>query len=404
MPTNIAVGTVLPSRALDDLNWMRGLAAVAVLAGHVRGLFFADYEVVKHSPLIGAIYLATGFGHQAVVIFFVLSGFFIGSSVALTTKDGSWSWFRFASRRLTRLYVVILPALLLTFVWDTVGMTVWGATGIYAGNIDAPSLALPNVPDTLTLPTLAGNLGFLQELVVPPFGSNGPLWSLSYEAWAYATFPLLFRAAFGNGQLRARLGIAAIGSLILVLAGSLFRFYFCVWCLGALVATAWARYPFRRVGPGLTAVAVGALVVALLVARLRLLGSRWGEDLCLGVAVAGLIATRLARQVSSEAPVRLRSRTRLRYSSWGERLAGFSFTLYATHYPVLTFFQPWLVGRQRWFPTAEHAAVATLFGLAVIALYAYPISRLTEARTDAIRRWAERAAKRLSPMQGRALW
>jgi peptidoglycan/LPS O-acetylase OafA/YrhL len=402
MQANRAFRTVLPSRALDDLNWMRGLAAVAVLAGHVRGLFFLDYEDVKHSALIKASYLASGFGHQAVIVFFVLSGFFIGSSVAITTFDRSWSWSRFASRRLSRLYVVILPALLLTFLWDTAGMAVWGTDGIYAGKIDAPSLTLPDVSNTLAVSVLAGNLAFLQELVVAPYGSNGPLWSLSYEAWAYVTFPLLFRAAFGDAHLRTRLSMAAVGVLVLALAGSLFRFYFCVWCLGALVATAWVKYPLKRVGLGAVAVAISAFVVALLIGRLRLLGSRWGEDLLLGVSVAVVIATRLARQASSGDLDRTPSGARLRYSRWGEALAGFSFTLYATHYPVLTFFQPWLVGRQRWLPTLAHAAVATLFGLVVIALYAYPLSRITEARTDVVRRWAERVTKRVSLAQGRA--
>lgn len=399
MQRGIAFRTELPARALDDLNWMRGLAAVAVLAGHVRGLFFLDYEGVRRSPLVTASYLVTGFGHQAVIVFFVLSGFFIGSSVVVTSQDGSWAWSRYCLRRLTRLYVVILPALALTAVWDNLGMAVWGTSGIYGGNIEAPSLSLPDVRDTLALPVLAGNLVFLQELVVPPFGSNGPLWSLSYEAWAYVTFPLLFRAAASRAPLVARLGIAAAGILILTLAGSLFRFYFCVWCLGALVAFAWTKYSFPRVKAGIAAAALGLFAVALLVGRARLLGSRWGEDAFLGMTVAILIATLLARCAGSDAPHRRRSR----YSRWGEALAGFSFTLYACHYPVLTFFQPWLVERQRWAPDAAHAAVATLFGLAVVVFYAYPLSRLTEARTDAVRRWVERTAKRAGPAQGRAM-
>lgn len=375
---------------------------MAVLAGHVRGLFFVDYEAVEHSALLGAIYLATGLGHQAVVVFFVLSGFFIGSSVAATTNDGSWSWFRFAVRRLTRLYVVVLPALLLTAVWDILGMRLWGTSGIYVGNVLAPSLTLPIVPETLTLPILAGNVAFLQELVVPPFGSNGPLWSLSYEAWAYVTFPLLLRAAYGSERTWMRACIAVLGVSILALAGSLFRFYFCVWCIGAVVAAVWSRRSFTRIGPSLAALVFGAFLLTLLIARLRLLGSRWGEDLSLGVATGVLVAARLARHSSGEATDGTTSLARLRYSRWGEALAGFSFTLYATHYPVVTFFQPWLVGRTRWLPSLAHAAVATLFGVAVLALYAYPVSRLTEARTDHVRRWVERVAGRMRLAVGRA--
>ena len=52
---------------------------------------------------------------------------------------------------------------------------------------------------TLTWPVLAANALFLQTIVaarnaphpVPTFGSNGALWSLSYEFWYYLAFPLL---------------------------------------------------------------------------------------------------------------------------------------------------------------------------------------------------------------------
>lgn len=401
MQANQAVRAVLPARALDDLNWMRGLAAVAVLAGHVRGVFFVDYESVRHSPLLGASYVLTGLGHQAVVVFFVLSGFFIGSSVAVTTADASWDWTRYVVRRLSRLYVVIVPALALTALWDVAGMRAWGTGSIYGGNVVARSLTLPVVPETLTFPVLMGNLAFLQELVVAPFGSNGPLWSLSYEAWAYVVFPLLFRAGFGSEQRATRIaaGAAAVG--ILGVAGSLFRFYFCVWCLGAIVATTWTRRAFPRIGSAPAIVAVGGFVVALLAARLRLLGSRAGEDFSLGLATACLVASRLARHAGmpGAAPI---SAVRREYSRWGDVLAGFSFTLYATHYPVVTFFQAWLVGRQRWLPSVPHAVVATAFGIAVIVFYSYPLSRATEARTDAVRRWVERFLRRPSPAVGGA--
>ena len=70
--------TRLPPGTLADFDWLRGLAAVAVLAGHVRGLFFVDFgDLVAPGPFARLAYMATGLGHQAVVVFFVLSGFFI---------------------------------------------------------------------------------------------------------------------------------------------------------------------------------------------------------------------------------------------------------------------------------------------------------------------------------------
>ena len=46
------------------------------MLGHVRGLFFADYPNLSHPPLvIRVLYEVTGFGHQAVIVFFCLAHF-----------------------------------------------------------------------------------------------------------------------------------------------------------------------------------------------------------------------------------------------------------------------------------------------------------------------------------------
>jgi peptidoglycan/LPS O-acetylase OafA/YrhL len=40
---------------------------------------------------------------------------------------------------------------------------------------------VPSVALRSTVPVFLGNFLFLQSIVSPVFGSNGPLWSLSYE-------------------------------------------------------------------------------------------------------------------------------------------------------------------------------------------------------------------------------
>ena len=64
------------------LDAIRGLAALLVFWSHVRALFFVPYESVAHrNALIKVLYFFDGFGHSAVMVFFVLSGFLISSSV-----------------------------------------------------------------------------------------------------------------------------------------------------------------------------------------------------------------------------------------------------------------------------------------------------------------------------------
>src|SRR5450432_3682938 len=68
--------------ASAHLDLIRTVAAWAVMWGHLRNLFFVDSQQVLHrNPTLNFIYFVTGFGHQAVVVFFVLSGFLISSTV-----------------------------------------------------------------------------------------------------------------------------------------------------------------------------------------------------------------------------------------------------------------------------------------------------------------------------------
>ena len=93
-------------------------------------LFFVDYEAIaRHNPLTVAAYLVSGLGHQWVIVFFVLSGYLVGGSVLRSVRTGSWSWRAYLLARLSRLYVVLLPALLLGGALDWLGMHMAGDRG-----------------------------------------------------------------------------------------------------------------------------------------------------------------------------------------------------------------------------------------------------------------------------------
>ena len=96
------------------LDLARGFSALLVCAGHLRNVALVDYgELPDPGLFVKFLYLLTGLGHQAVMVFFVLSGFLVGGSVL---KAGSkFSVPTYAISRLTRLWIVLLPALILTF-------------------------------------------------------------------------------------------------------------------------------------------------------------------------------------------------------------------------------------------------------------------------------------------------
>jgi len=122
----------LSASASAHLDVIRAAAAWAVMWGHLRTLFFVDFQHL-HSPgwLLGALYFFTGFGHQAVMVFFVLSGFLISATVIKSHISGTWSWREYAINRSTRLYVVLIPGLLLGSLWDSAGSALFASTGLY---------------------------------------------------------------------------------------------------------------------------------------------------------------------------------------------------------------------------------------------------------------------------------
>jgi len=98
------------------------------------------------------------------------------------------------------------------------------------------------------------------------------------------------------------------------------------------------------------------------------------HDFVVGVASVGLIYALLRSPAQSTSGL---------YSRLARRLAGFSYTLYVVHLPVLAFLSAWLA-RQRWQPNAIHALAGMALAGCILA-YAFVVAQLTEYRTGAVR-------------------
>jgi len=218
------------------LDLARGLAALFVAAEHLRAFTMVDFkDVASPNLLLKAFYLLTGLGHQAVIVFFVLSGFLIGKDVYQTFHANPASRADYAAKRLSRLWIVLLPALALTALWDNIGIHVFHGA-FYAGALNAEFLSGPSAAGTYGLANFLASAFFLQTIVLPPFGSNGPLWSLANEFWYYVLFPLAFLSTRSFMQMPAR-AICAIATLVL---GAVLPFtivvYGLIWLCGFFVA------------------------------------------------------------------------------------------------------------------------------------------------------------------------
>jgi peptidoglycan/LPS O-acetylase OafA/YrhL len=316
------------------------------------------------------------FGHTAVIIFFVLSGFFVGGIVVREVEARAWSWKRYATARMVRLYVVLIPGLLLTAGWDRISS---GFTAGMASNAETSHAIITPVliAQRHGIGTFLGNIGFLQTVFVLPFGSNTALWSLANEFWYYLVFPCFWLAARGAIAPIRRACYLAAGTGMLFLVGWSISAYFAIWLMGAAICVL-PQFPHRLSWAAASAGILGAVVLVATLACIGLGRTRAESvDFVVGAAFALSLYAMRHRAVPSRHGL---------YAAVAATLAGFSYSLYVVHLPVLMFVRARLTYRQAWVPDPKHLIFAAGIVAAVMG-YAYIIAQLTEANTDSVRRW-----------------
>ena len=366
---------LLAKRTSVHLDLIRGVSAVAVMLYHLRGLFFVDYQFLASKSLLSnVLYAVTGYGHQAVMVFFVLSGYFIGTSVMESVGKLQWSWRTYLVSRLTRLYLVLFPALVLGALWDRIGMRIPQAAPLYYDSLykfNGPSVALRS-----TVPVFLGNFFFLQSIISPVFGSNGPLWSLSYEFWYYIVFPALILATAAWVGTRIRVLYAGLALFLLWFVGPQISFYFLIWLAGVLVGRLQRATRFKSTSAALPLSTVLIFVGALAWSRKHRLSSDLLTDFIVAFCFALWLYTLLLRSREDASPA---------YVHGAKKLAGFSYTLYLTHFPALLLLRGLLNPQGNWQLDPRHL----VYGLAIALLmltFAYWVAEFTEARTASVRR------------------
>jgi peptidoglycan/LPS O-acetylase OafA/YrhL len=234
-----------PNRALDVL---RGAAALLVILGHARVFLLRGLELDLGSipPEERVLLAPTSFAQESVAVFFVLSGFLVGGQVLREVGGDRFGWRRYLAKRLSRLWTVLIPGLLLTLVLDSV------------------SARFPRFDLLGTLPLDAEsflcNAVFLQQPRCGWYGSNESLWSLAFEFWFYILFAAVTVAVAAVARStwsRAAVGAGVAVLTLLVFGPDLLRLL-PSWLLGVAVAVV----VDRRRGTGSAVRAAGRAAVA----------------------------------------------------------------------------------------------------------------------------------------------
>ena len=365
------------------LDALRGLAAFSVFLVHWRIAFFVESaQIAKPSLLTSIADCFSSLGQQWVMVFFVLSGYLVGGSVLRNMHDGRWSWREYLLARLSRLYIVLLPALVLGAAFDRMGMNLPGSELHYGlhGGVGAVIL---NARLNLTLPVFLANVSFLQCIpwhglaggMMPTFGSNIPLWSLTYEFWYYMAFPVLVLALSPRQSRRARLACTLALILWVWFVGERITLFSIPWLMGVAIRTLPA-FPALRAAWARRAV-IGA-AIALFTAGLVVSRSNptWFMQILVAEGAAMLVWVLLGC-ASGKTPGW--------YNRLAQRAARSSYTLYLIHTPFLVFLKTAL--HLPLFQPSWGSLVPTLAVMAVILIYAQLVYEFFEKHTDQVRGW-----------------
>lgn len=314
---------------------------------------------------------ASNFGHSSVIVFFVLSGFVI----AYITDTREKQFAIYTASRISRVYSVALPAVVLTIALDAVGRQLYPAAYGY--------------PFDNFLVRGAASLLLLNEVwfVSITSFSNVPFWSICYEMWYYVAFGMVM-------FLPRKIGFMAVGLLALVLGPKVILLA-PIWMLGVLLYR-WKRLAEITEATGwLLTLGSSVAIVAFHQAHLAdqaeallkgWIGEKWHEELTfskffisdylLGILV--LLNFAGVRRVSHRFGLLLIPLERpIRF------LAGYTLSLYLLHQPLFLFWGAVIRGDASgyvfWWLTTGMVAASVL-----------AVGYVTENKRHVLKKWLER--------------
>lgn len=343
------------------LDLIRFFAAFLVVLDHYRGAFFVEFGLlssIQQTPLIAVFYSFTRLGQEAVLIFFVMSGYLVGGQALLRLKNDTFLIGDYAIDRTVRIMLPLISALILIFFINLI-------IGVKTDPV-----------------TWWGNLFSLQGVFVKPI--SDPLWSLSYEVWFYILIGGIALLKSKKSELRnLAFGILFLCILVFTKLNPINLF---IWFIGVFAIfikpsnTNWLR------------ITIQILFLLFFLATLQITkGSRSIEnplllfllpkrevlEICFAFCFSYLLIN-----ITCIIPIH---KHLIRLNNWGTKLAAFSYTLYLTHFPVLHALQYFGV------PKSEIISIKSisffLFELAISLIVSWLIYSIFEKRTKWVKQW-----------------
>ncbi|KGT47434.1 acyltransferase [Acinetobacter sp. HR7] len=303
-----------------QLESLRGVSAIVVLFSHCFQAFIAPFDVTLYSWV-------RMHGQAAVMMFFALSGFLIGTSIQNNLQhNNQFNLPHYVQQRCRRILPPFLFALVLTVLLYVLAPLLFSSQSHQFENSFGMMI---RTSYSLEWDNLLGSLLFLNGFITPTLSANAPFWSFSYEIWFYVLAGFL---PFLRNSILAQAGFTLV-LVILSILNPQFLIYFLLW-LSAFASS------FQQVQQyllnHLSSLKLVFFSLALLIACIDAYTFHFIEhtniyrgsyfvpfNVCIGL---GLICwlTQLQYYQSYYHPIWVQS-------------AGFSYTLYVTHFPLLLF-------------------------------------------------------------------
>ena len=189
---------------LPWLDAVRFMAALLVLLGHTRNDFFVSYDNLpadQQSIISMLFYFFCRLGHEAVIAFFVISGFLVGGKGLEKIKSGLFNRTSYVIDRVVRIGLPLIAAIIFCFITNKIL------------GLDFSYL------------TALGNLFSLQGILCDSLVT--PFWSLSFEVWFYV---ILFGISLVSSKRISGLILIFLCCLVFT---QLDAFYLLLWFMGA---------------------------------------------------------------------------------------------------------------------------------------------------------------------------
>ena len=369
------------------MDLSRWAAAAIVFISHLRNPLFLSYGNIDPDEInifIQIWYFITGWAGEGVIIFFVLSGLLVGASGYEKIRIGKFSTGNYLIDRVSRLYVAIIPALILSYTFDYFGSTFLSNVGFWDHSHPMINEKIDSAPfeSKLNFENFTANFFMLQHFFFDTLGSNSPLWTISAEFWFYIIF-----GVFGLLKLGQSKKITVLLCLFILIFLYFFRLEFILllgyWLVGVFAG---AIKPNNIIKP---IYAFLLVLSALVFSRFFINSSSSSLEV---VIINYMVAISYGLLILSMRGKKMNYL--IKFASLNKFLASFSFSLYLLHFPLMLFLLAVLSNFQYFSQIAFGYSPTDSLGLGIyflliilICLFSYIFSLFTEKKTYLVRNW-----------------